>query len=106
MPVQGVCIFVDQKRHTLAAEGSGIQDMCTECVGIAIASETWAEEAEEEQRMERNENVMLRWMCGVTLRDKVPTVELRIRLGIEGVCGGYETREIEVVRACREKSGR
>ena len=24
-------------------------------------------------------------MCGVTLRDKVPTVELRRRLGIEGV---------------------
>ena len=35
--------------------------------------------------MERNENIMLRWMCGVTLRDKVPTVELRRRLGIEGV---------------------
>ena len=35
--------------------------------------------------MERNENVMLRWMCGVTLRDKVPTVELRRKLGIEGV---------------------
>ena len=35
--------------------------------------------------MERNENVMLRWMCGVTLRDKVPTVELRRRLGVEGV---------------------
>ena len=29
------------------------------------------------QRMERNENLMLRWMCGVTLKDKVPTVELR-----------------------------
>ena len=35
--------------------------------------------------MERNENVMLRWMCGVTLRDKVLAVELRQRLGIEGV---------------------
>ena len=35
--------------------------------------------------MERNENVMLRWMCEVALRDKVPTVELRQRLGIEGV---------------------
>ena len=31
------------------------------------------------------ENVMLRWMCEVTWRDKVPTVELRRRLGIEGV---------------------
>ena len=43
--------------------------------------------------MERNENVMLRWMCGVTLRDniptkvrdKIPSIELRRRLGIEGV---------------------
>ena len=49
------------------------------------ASEIWAVRIEEEQRMERNENVMLRWMCEVTLRDKVPTVEPRRRLGIERV---------------------
>ena len=57
------------------------------CVQSAMvyASETWAVRVEEEQRMERNENVMLRWMCGVTLRDKVPTAELRRRLGIEAV---------------------
>ena len=52
---------------------------------MVYASETWAVRIEEEQRMERNENVMLRWMCGVTLRDKVPTIELRRGLGIEGV---------------------
>ena len=52
---------------------------------MVYASETWAVRVEEEQRMERNENAVLRWMCGVTLRDKVPTVELRRRLGIEGV---------------------
>ena len=28
---------------------------------------------------------MLSWMCEVTLRDKVPKVELKRRLGIEGV---------------------
>ena len=44
---------------------------------MVYASETLAVRVEEEQRMERNENVMLRWMCGVTLRNKVPTVELR-----------------------------
>ena len=49
------------------------------------ASETWAVRVEEEQRMEINKNIMLTWMCGVTLRDKVPTVERRRRLGIEGV---------------------
>ena len=52
---------------------------------MVYASETLAVRMEEELRMKRNENVMLRWMCGVTLRDKVPTVELRRRLGIEGV---------------------
>ena len=61
--------------------------------------------------MERNENVMLRWMCGVTLRDKVPTVELRRR--IEGVIevmrrvtlrwlGHVERKEVnDWVSACR-----
>ena len=49
---------------------------------MMYASETWAVRVEEEQRMKRNENVMLKWMCGVTLRDTVPTVELRRRLGI------------------------
>ena len=44
---------------------------------MVYTSETWAVRVEEEQRMERNENVMFRCMCVVTLRDKVPTVELR-----------------------------
>ena len=60
---------------------------CVQSV-MVYASETWAVRVEEEQRMERNENVMLRWMCGVTLRDKVPTVELMLRLEIEGVMTG------------------
>ena len=57
------------------------------CVCVMVhASEIWAVRVEEEElRMERNENVMLRWMCGVTLKDKVPMVKLRRRLGIEGV---------------------
>ena len=56
---------------------------------------------------------MLRWMCGVTSRDKVPTVELRRRLGIEGVAkvmrrgrlrwfGHVERKEVDDwVSACR-----
>ena len=57
---------------------------CVQSV-MVYASETWAVRVKEEQRMKRIENVMLRWMCGVTLRDKVPTAELRRRLGIEAV---------------------
>ena len=55
--------------------------------------------------MERNEHVMLRWMCGVNWRDKVPKEKLRRRLGIEGVCGGHETALIEVVRECQAEGG-
>ena len=59
------------------------------------------------------EIVMLRWMCGVTLRDKVPTVELRRRLGVDGVVevmrrgrlrwfGYVERKEVDDwVSACR-----
>ena len=35
------------------------------------------------QRMERTERVMIRWMCGVTLKDRCKSEELRERLGIE-----------------------
>ena len=84
----------------------GVYRSCVQSV-MLYASETWAVRVEEEQRMERNENVMLRWMCGVTLRDKVLTVELRRRLGIEGVVevmrrgrlrwfGHVERKEVDV----------
>ena len=43
--------------------------LCVQSV-IVYASETWAVRVENEQRAEKNENVMLKWMCGVTLRDK------------------------------------
>jgi len=57
---------------------------CVQSV-MTYASETWTIKAEDEQRLERNENAMLRWMCGVSLQDRVATKELRQRLGIEGV---------------------
>ena len=43
---------------------------CVQSV-MVYASETWAVRVEEEQRMERNENGMIRWMCGVTLKDNI-----------------------------------
>ena len=76
-------------------------------------SETWAVRVKEERRMERNENAMLRWMCGVSLKKKIPTAELRSRLGIEGVAevmrrgrlrwfGHVERKEADDwVNACR-----
>src|SRR5664279_2814161 len=37
------------------------------------------------QRLERVERMMIRWMCGVTLKDRNSSEELRERLGIVSV---------------------
>ena len=57
------------------------------CVRSAMVygSETWAMTAEQSGRLERTEMRMVRWMCGVSLRDRVPSAELRERMGIESV---------------------
>lgn len=52
---------------------------------LVYASETWAMKAEDEQRLVRAENMMIRWMCGVSLRDRCEMKELRKRLGVVGV---------------------
>src|SRR5258706_206111 len=48
-------------------------------------SETWAMKAEDMQRLERTERMMVRLMCGVTLRDRKRSEELLSRLDIEGI---------------------
>ena len=78
---------------------------CVQSV-MVYAGETWAVRVKEEQRMERNENVVSKWMCGVLLTDKVPTVQLRRTTGIEGVVEVMRRgRGIELVRACRAEGG-
>ena len=41
--------------------------------------------AEDMQRLERTERMMIRWMCGVRLSDKKASAELLSRLVIESV---------------------
>ena len=57
---------------------------CVQSVMI-FGSETWAVKAEDTQRLERTERMMVRWACGVTLRDRKSSEELRKRLGIVSV---------------------
>jgi hypothetical protein len=57
---------------------------CVQSV-LVYGSETWPMKAEDMQRLERTEMAMVRWMCGVTLRDRVRSEDLRERLGVEGV---------------------
>ena len=40
---------------------------------------------EDMQRMERAERMMLRWMCGKSLKNRTASDDLRVRLGIENI---------------------
>ena len=57
---------------------------CVQSV-MTYGSETWAMKAEDMQRLERTENMMVRWMCGVTLKNRRPSAELRKSLGTESI---------------------
>ena len=58
--------------------------MCVQRV-MVYGSETWPMRVEELRRLERAERMMIRWMCGVTLKDRYRSDELRKRLDIEDV---------------------
>ena len=49
---------------------------------MVYGSETWPMKVEDVQRLERTERMMVRWMCGVRLRNRISSEELNGRLGI------------------------
>ena len=51
---------------------------------MIYGSETWAVNAEQEAKLERAEMRMVRWICGVSLREKT-NAELRESMGIEKI---------------------
>ena len=55
------------------------------CSVMLYGSETWPIKVEESQRLHRNEMSMIRWMCGVTMRDRYPCEELRAWVGIKPI---------------------
>jgi len=61
-----------------------IYKACVRSVMI-YGSETWPMKVEDMQRLERAERMMVRWMCGVTLKDKISSEELLSRVGVEPV---------------------
>src|SRR5258706_385014 len=67
---------------TLKLKGK-IYRTCVQSV-LMYGSETWAMKAEDMQILERTKRMMVRLMCGVTLRDRNRNEELLSRLGIEG----------------------
>ena len=61
-----------------------IYKACVQSV-LVYGSETWPMKEEDRRRLERSERMMVRWMCGVTLKDRVASDELLSRLGIESI---------------------
>ena len=55
-----------------------IYKACVE--SVMYDSETWPMKVEDRQRLERAEKMMVRWMCGVTLKNRITSEELRNRL--------------------------
>jgi len=52
---------------------------------VLHGSETWPVRKENEVALQRAEMRMVRWMCDVKVKDKVPSEELRERLGIDDI---------------------
>src|SRR3989442_11721644 len=77
-------------RRLLTARGASLRvtgkiyRACVQRV-LVYGSETWPMKSDDMQRLVRTENNMVRWMSGVTLKDRRPSKKLRLGLGIEGV---------------------
>src|SRR5258706_73242 len=52
---------------------------------MVYGSETWPANREDMQRLKRAERIMLRWMCGASLKNGISSMELNQRLSVDGV---------------------
>src|SRR6266581_1484778 len=75
--------ILTNKGASLKVKGK-VYPACVQSV-LIYGSETWAVRVEDVSKLERAERMMVRWMCGVTLRDRIASVELYSRLGLEEV---------------------
>ena len=48
-------------------------------------SETWPVRKENEVALQRAEMRMVRWMCNIQVKDRVPSTELKERLGVDDI---------------------
>ena len=65
-------------------------------------SETWPVRKENAVALQQAEMRMVRWMCNVKVKDRVPSKELRERLGIDYNID-TTAKQIAILRACVAK---
>jgi hypothetical protein len=69
-------------------------------------SETWPLKVEHESKLETTNMRMIRWMCGVSLRDRVPSEELRgARVGVKPVSDVCRRNRLRWFRHVERKGG-
>jgi len=66
-------------------------------------SETWPVRKENVVALQRAEMRMVRWMCGIKLKDRFSRKELRERLGIDDLAIGITAEQAALVWACAAK---
>ena len=67
-------------------------------------SETWPVRKENVVALQQAEMRMVTWMCGVKLKDnKVPSKELRERLGVDDIALILQQKKAALVWACAAK---
>ena len=66
-------------------------------------SETWPVRKENEVALQRAETRMVRWMCNVKVKDRMPSKELRERLGIDDIIPIMQQKHVAMVWACAAK---
>ena len=67
---------------------------------MIYGSETWAVNAEQEAKLERAEMRMVRWMCGVSLRENKTNAELRESMGIEKISDVMRCNRLRWIGMC------
>ena len=75
--------FLTSKAPSLKMKGQ-VYSACVRS-GMTYGSETWALKVEHEEKLNRAEMRMIRWMCGVSLREKKTSAELRQKMGVEAI---------------------
>ena len=67
-------------------------------------SETWPVRKENEVALQRAEMRMVRWMCSVKVKDRVPSKELRERLGIDNIILILYAKQVAMGMCCENKT--
>ena len=68
-------------------------DACVRSI-VLYGGETWAVKANDLNRLERNDMMMVRWVCKVSLKDKKTSRELRERCGLESIGDSLQKRRL------------